>query len=528
MYQVLVVDDESVIRESISTRIPWSNMGYLLAGTCENGRQAVEILNQKKIDVVLTDISMPHMDGLQLAEYIHEHCPRTKTIIISCYDEFDYARRALHYQVFSYIIKPITAKEMMETLKHVKKTLDAENREERELTAMKSELLENKVILRNQFLTDLLNGKRSVEECRAEAAAFHFPSDMRYYAAAHCIAEQVPSDAQCDPLSYISSAVKEMSEGCAFQAADESVNVIFYGNKRHGFMYEAMECCECIRNTLREKYQIRLSVYMGSEQEGFAGIAASYQEVRRVMAYRFLMRESCFLYSEDYRTGEVAGENNIDPAVWRERMMLAIRAHLDAEISKGIHDLADTMRSLCLEKNRIILLFQNLILSAMELVELSGADNEDLYHKEYQLIAGLGECGYLHETEEKVISFCVGISDTLDANRDSTAKRQASMAMDYIEKHYAQSDLSLQTICDYLSISVSYFSSIFKEYHDETFVEALTRVRVGKAKELFDLTGMKTYEIAEKVGYSDAHYFSAVFKKATGMTPTEYMKGRHA
>ena len=258
------------------------------------------------------------------------------------------------------------------------------------------------------------------------------------------------------------------------------------------------------------------------------GIAASREEAERVMNYRFLMQESCFLYSGDFESEKLSDENRIEPSVWRERIMLAIRAHLDEELKKDIHELTALMREQHLERNRIILLLQNLVLSVMEIVELPGIDHEELYHEEYQLIAKLGECEYLHEAEEKMLSFCLMISDTLNGSRDSTARRQATMAMDYIEKHYARSELSLQTICDYLSISVSYFSSVFKEYHDETFVEALTRVRVDKAKELFDLTGMKSYEVAEAVGYSDAHYFSAVFKKATGTTPTEYMKGRHA
>lgn len=527
MYKVLVVDDESVIRESISTRIPWNSMGYLLAGTCENGRQAVEILERDKIDVVLTDISMPHMDGLELAAYIHEHCPRTKTIIISCYDEFDYARRALKYQVFSYIIKPITAKEMIETLNHIKKVLDEENREALELTAMKSELKENKSVLRNRFLISLIHGRISAEElCRAEAENFDFPTGMQYYAVAYCVIEQCPQEMRYRLLETVQTVLTDMVEGCAFQGLDETVVIIFYGNKRHSFMYSAMECCERIRSTL-EADDIRISVYMGSEQEGISRIAVSYEEARNVREYRFLMNESCFLYSRDYIKEEVIEETVIDMTTWREHLLLAVRSHLDEEIRRDIHDLASCMRELCMQKNRIILLFQNLILSVMELVELPGVENEELYHEEYRLIACLSECAYLYEAEERMIAFCIRTSDTLDGNRDSTAKRQAIMAMEYIEKHYAECDLSLQTICDYLSISISYFSSIFKDYHNETFVEALTRVRISKAKELFELTGMKTYEVADAVGYSDAHYFSAVFKKTVGMTPTEYAKGGH-
>jgi two-component system response regulator YesN len=98
--------------------------------------------------------------------------------------------------------------------------------------------------------------------------------------------------------------------------------------------------------------------------------------------------------------------------------------------------------------------------------------------------------------------------------------------MDYIEKNYADSNISLNMVCSYLGVSISYFSNNFKNYTGETFVEALTRIRIDKAKKMMDVTVLKTYEIADRVGYNDAHYFSMIFKKTTGMTPSEYAKSR--
>lgn len=527
MYQVLVVDDESMIRQSISTRIPWNNMGYSLVGACENGRQAIEKLDEMKIDVVLTDISMPHVDGLELASYIHKHYPRTKTIIISCYDEFEFAKRALQYQVFSYIIKPITARELIETLNHVKNVLDTEHREERELTALKTEVQENKDILKNQFLLNLLNGKTYERDCQTESKIFDFPCDMHYYSVGLCVIEKSENEKRDTLFTYIESVTREMTEGCVTLRTEDTSIMIFYGNERYSFMNRVMKCCEQIHRYIQTIDETQVSVYLGSEHEHMEGIAFSYEETKNVRNYRFLFRDSCFLYWRDFERKEASEENVIDIASWRERVTLAIRSHLNEEIMEDIHDLSATMRSNLLSRNRVILLFQNLILSIMEMLALPGVNQEELYHEEYRFIAKLGECEYLYEAEDKMISFCIGISDILNGNRDSTANRQAIMAMEYIEKHYSDCNLSLQTICDYLSISISYFSSIFKDYHEETFIEALTRIRVNKAKELFDLTAQKMYEVAYAVGYSDAHYFSVVFKKITGVTPSEYMKGKH-
>ncbi|MBD9157626.1 MAG: response regulator, partial [Lachnospiraceae bacterium] len=116
MYKVLLVDDEALTREAISENIPWGKLGFELVASCENGRDAMEVIRQKKPDLVLTDICMPYVDGIELAKYIFENCPDTKTIIISGYDEFEYAKQAVRYQVMEYILKPITPSELTEVL----------------------------------------------------------------------------------------------------------------------------------------------------------------------------------------------------------------------------------------------------------------------------------------------------------------------------------------------------------------------------------------------------------------------------
>jgi len=126
VYKVLLVDDEILIRERIAGHIPWSEMGYVLAGICEHGKEAVKIIEKEQIDLILTDICMPYMDGLELAQYVYERKKNIKVVIISGYDEFDYAKKALKYQVFSYVLKPVTASEMIGILKKVRKVMDLE------------------------------------------------------------------------------------------------------------------------------------------------------------------------------------------------------------------------------------------------------------------------------------------------------------------------------------------------------------------------------------------------------------------
>ena len=124
MYKVLLVDDEILIREAIRENIHWKEMGFELIADCENGREAMEVIRNNPPDLVLTDICMPYVDGIELARYIHENCPDTRTVIISGYDEFEYAKQAVRYQVMEYILKPVTPAELTEVLEKARASLD--------------------------------------------------------------------------------------------------------------------------------------------------------------------------------------------------------------------------------------------------------------------------------------------------------------------------------------------------------------------------------------------------------------------
>lgn len=169
MYKVLLVDDEISIRENIKSRIPWGDLGFELAASCENGREAIQWLQKENVDLILTDICMPYVDGLGIAQYVKENLANAKVVIITGYDEFDYARKALEFHVFSYILKPITAKELMEVLKRVRDELECER-----MNLKVHSLYENSFpVLRNQFLNQLVRGKSQRSQVASQLAEFH-------------------------------------------------------------------------------------------------------------------------------------------------------------------------------------------------------------------------------------------------------------------------------------------------------------------------------------------------------------------
>ena len=181
MYKVLLVDDEALIREAISENTRWKELGYELMGTCKNGREAIERLDQEEADLVLTDICMPYVDGMELTRYLYEKHKGVKVIIISGYDDFEYAKTAVKYQVMDYILKPITAKELAQTLTRVKEKLDEERFQRSDMKRIRGAYMSNLPILRGRFLNSLLMGNVGAQEIQEKLKDYKIRLDGKYF-----------------------------------------------------------------------------------------------------------------------------------------------------------------------------------------------------------------------------------------------------------------------------------------------------------------------------------------------------------
>ena len=193
-------------------------------------------------------------------------------------------------------------------------------------------------------------------------------------------------------------------------------------------------------------------------------------------------------------------------------------------MNKKTNKFIEQLRMSYTNKNRSFVYVQNLVLSVINLLELPEELEEEIYGQERSFMNQMSRCENLDEVAKRIHETFKFIGNVMLKQRDSYGKRQAMLALEYIEKNYADSSVTLNSVCTALAMSTSYFSSIFKNYTGETFIECLTKRRMEKAKLLLEHGNMKTYEIAEAVGYSDAHYFSIAFKKTVGKTPTEYAK----
>lgn len=534
MYKVLLVDDEALIREAISENIQWEEMGFSFMGACENGKQAIEMIEKEQPDLLLTDINMPFVDGMELTKYVYENYPDTKVIIISGFDEFEYAKNAVKYQVLEYILKPITPMEFSQTLQRVKKLFDERRESQRDMKKIRSAYVSNLPTLQGRYLHHLLNGTVDYEKLQEKQ------EELRLNLRAECYNTALVEGDSLEPFTKQYANVKDelalfaiynitaeivAEEGCGivFQSMEEKTVIIFMGTNKKILKEKMNQILPRIRAAIEEFLNIQVTIAVGKTVFSVEGLSDSFAKTKSALEYKFMLGGNQTIAAEEYEEIRNSAKR-MDIFEWASRIATAIRTNKEEDIITRTREFISQIKISYVNKNRSIVYVQNLLLSVINLLDMTEELEEEVYARERTFVNEIYQFDNLDAITGKLTEIFFVISKGMSNQRDSYGKRQALLALDYIEEHYADSEVTLNSVCNSLAMSTSYFSSVFKNHTGETFIEALTKKRIEKAKVFLEQTNKKTYEIAELVGYSDAHYFSITFKKITGKTPTEYAK----
>ncbi len=533
MYKVLLVDDEVLIREAISENIKWKELGYDFLGACENGKEAIAKIQEEAVDLLITDICMPYVDGIELTKFVYEKYPSTKVIIVSGYDEFEYAKTAVKYKVLEYVLKPITSCELTELLDKTKQDFDKEFDKNKNLKKIREAYISNLPVLKGRFLNGLIQGSVLADDIKKKSEDFKVDLQGKYFATALVESDDISEYMkrhQGIKEDLVLFAVFNIAEeivnryncGITFQNGEEKTVIIFKADKEEGFRNRLYDICAEIRAALNQYLKMDVAIAIGKTVPTTSWLNRSLDTAKSVLEYRFLLGGNVVLDAKELGNGAVA--TGIDISIWTDKILLSIKAGDKEEIQKIIRNFIQSLREKYVPKNRIIIYIQNIVLSIVNMLDTAGLSDEKFMESEYTFINHIYLHKHVRDIESELIGFCEKISQIMTNEKDSYGNKQAIMALDYIDKNYKNAEISLNFVCNYLAMSTSYFSSIFKNYTGETFIECLTRKRIEKAKSLMENTALRSYEIANEVGFSDPHYFSIIFKKHTGVTPTEYAK----
>lgn len=536
MYRILLVDDEILVRDAIRENIDWEGLGCELAGDCQNGQEAAEFVKQHPVDIVLTDICMPYMDGMELSHFLHDNYPDIVIVIFSGFGEFEYAKKAIQYNVSEYMLKPITAMELTAVIKKMKEKVDQRQKEKKKmenLTRASENYRKNAQMIRSKaieaFVTCSRDVGESIEQLRGlgiEISDYsHFRVavfDMDIYSDMYQldVGKRQESALMAFVLFNISDEiVNRENMGIAYQEGNNRVCILFQGAKTKEFSHRIKSICREIQQKVKEIIGIEVSMGIGSWVKSPEELILSHDLAQKAIQYRYLLGGNLLLDMAEQQVNRTVSIYGLT-----DELTEAVRTGKKESMELAMSKIEEEIKGALVDKSRACVYLQQVLRAISNVYGRVEGDEEKLRNQR--------EIFTQRVTEQKSFQQAIGIvkeyagqvfEEFLNLN-SSSGQRQAYLALDYISNNYMDPDLSLNSICSYLSISTSYFSTIFKEVTGGTFMEVLIRTRMQKAKELLENTTLKNYEIAEKVGFSDPHYFGISFKKITGKTPTEYAR----
>jgi two-component system response regulator YesN len=543
LYTFILVDDEPEIREGIRNSIPWEELGFFFAGACANGYEALELAERIQPDAVLTDINMPFLDGLSFTDRLLTAVPGVKVLIISGYDDFEYARKALQLQVYDYIVKPVTPGELRGILEKLRASLDRDREERLNINHIKEQLAQSIPLLRERFLSRLVEGKLEGETIRERIGYFglSLPAENTSY---QClildfVRRREGENFDIDLLAQRNILEKSLNAAAGSNTAGISTDLLFRDrDDRLALLLWGGDGVRLYRTGLRIAEGLCRDLGAAGFKETVIGVGEAAADIKEIPRSYDTAADALTAAALRGKSGvtayrELVGKTGVTreeetASRWDRRIYSALKAGDSESARRCVKEMVSSFRDapFTLESyhRRITLALAALIQFCTDLEIPEGA----VFPPPSNPFAEIAALENLEEVESRMAGFLERIARYAEARQDNFAQVKVREALDYLESHYADPGLSLRGLCKTLDISMSYFSAVLKKYHDRTFVEELTAIRLNRAMELLRTTDMLTYEIAEKTGYRDAHYFSLSFRKYTGMTTTEYRNSRRA
>lgn len=544
MLKIFLVEDEIVMREGIKNNIQWEKEGFEFVGEASDGELAYPMICKLCPDIIITDIRMPFMDGLELSRLVKKELPGVSIIILSGYDEFEYAKEAIKIGVTEYLVKPVSSAKLLEAVKEIGARIEKENERMKFLEQFKKEMKELELHEKEKFLHEILSGQISMAEIleKGERLNIHLTAGVYNVILFMLRKSEDVEGSYSEELSRAESAVMEL--------ADTEENIYMFNRGVDGLEFLLLEEDEARLTEKRSSFVQKLleTVSQYKEVQYFGGIGSvvnrlrelsdSYDAASKAFSYRYLLSYNQIISLEEIQAIRIGQEEDADINLKELDMGKIDRKILQNFLTKGLleevtHFVEDYFCSLG-SNNVESLLFRQYITSDMYFCTVAFV--EELGYEADKMIEQCGDFKAISEvltSVEKTKKYLIGmIREALLLRDTSSMKKYGSMiniAKRYIEDNYESEEISLNSVAAHVNISPSHFSTIFSQEEGQTFIEYLTAMRMNKAKELLMCSSLKSSEIGYAVGYRDPHYFSYLFKKTQSCTPREYrMRGKES
>ncbi len=534
MLKVFLVEDEVVMRNGIKNNIPWESEGFQFAGEASDGELAYPLIKKEKPDILITDIRMPFMDGLELSRIVKKELPQIKIIILSGYNEFDYAKTAINIGVTDYLLKPISSAKLLEAVKNVAAMIEKEQEHTRMLERYQKEMEENLQLEKHKLWSALASNQLSTAELleKGQKLGMDFTASS-YLVFLFKIMQSGDATACTKEIVELSDKVTKKAgiweKVLAFDRSPDGWAFLIKGQSSRDVDQTLEECREQLHELIQGSPNVEYFGGIGGIVHRLGDIRNSYLEAAKAFAGRFFSEPNRLIRCEEIPGLHAADDEKIDVSKVRSKksdqelvekfLKSGTLEEVDSFLEEYFLNVGNENYQSLLYRQYIVM---DLYFSCTDF--LRGMDMDvDALPEECRdinvIVANAVSAELVREHISRLFSATMNLRDSHSRKKYSALLEEAKT---FIRENYQREDMSLNTVAAQVNISPSYFSAIFSGEMGQTFVEYLTSVRLEKAKELLMCSSMRTAEIGYEVGYKDSHYFSYIFKKVVGCSPKEY------
>lgn len=535
MFKVLVVDDDSVAITNIKVMIEWEENGFEICGEATNGKEAIQLINQIQPEIVITDISMPVMDGIALIEYVNQNYPQIKIIALSGYQDFDYVRKSMKKGAIDYILKhTLNAQGLLEVLGIAKERLLVEISEHTKKKMMEAQVKKSRTLLVQEFINQLIQGAiGEKEEIVQHIIDLKLDIDDKNFALVlfeiddfNIISERSSPKEMNKLISSVGNIcteiLKESIKAVVSHIQDGKFIIIFSFGKIRSNLYinnTIVTAINRVKTSIKRYLNITACFSYSRLFTDISDIHKYYKEAEAMLQGRFFKGKDNIIkelsYSNEYL--------NLDLA--EEKMIIeALKTQNNDKIEKCLDSIFTKFIVNKISYNSIQMICAELINIVNRVAREIGIDVKMIYNDKDIPYSSIKKFETLIEMKAWLLSLYKKLTYLIgEAKFNPDYSEYTRKAIRYIQNNYKR-DVSLNEVAEHIGVNSSYLSRLFKEDCGIGFVEYLNHIRVGYAKQLIENKELKLKDIAHEVGFNNYTYFFKVFKDVLNVTPVEYKR----
>lgn len=534
MLKIFLVEDEFVVREGIKNNIDWKSHDYDFCGEASDGELAFPMIQKLKPDIVITDIRMPFMDGLTLSKLIKKELPWIEIIVLSGYEEFEYAKEGIKIGIAQYLLKPINGEDLLREVDALAVKIDEKHKEREIKEKYMKEMEENFLKERKDLFQYLVTGSKSPAELLEISDKLHIDISAIWY---NIVLIKVQSmthahDEYSNSLIQIEKRLEEIcdeKELLIFDRNLEGKALFFKADSREDIIQLQDEYIIKIKNLLDSYENIHYFGGIGEPVNRLGELPVSFENASHAFAHRYLVRDSLILNYGDINKGLYTESENFDISSMNLKQIdrSKIRGFLKfGEKEEAVYFVEEFFKDLGNNAVKSNMFRQYIVMDAYFCV---AEFVEGLSFQKNEVEPPDADSGIMQSIKNAMEYMIRIICKALELREKAASNRYGNIVDEvirYIEENYADEELSLNILASHVNFSPNHLSMVFSQQMGQTFTRYLTNYRMDKAKELLRCSSKKSSVISLEVGYKDPHYFSYLFKKTQGMTPTQYRGGK--